>query len=74
MPPAPAHGCLIGAGDAKIFYQVDGSGSDVFVVVHGGPGAGMNDVPPDLEPFAGDYAIREAPVLTLSQPISPGAA
>jgi proline iminopeptidase len=50
--PAPAHGYVTGAGGARIFYQVAGSGHDTIVVVHGGPGAGINDIRPDLEPLA----------------------
>jgi proline iminopeptidase len=48
----PAQGYLIGAGGTQIFYQVAGSGGDTIVVVHGGPGAGINDSRPDLEPLA----------------------
>jgi proline iminopeptidase len=42
---------VTGAGGAKIFYEVVGSGEDTVVVVHGGPGAGINDSRPDLEPL-----------------------
>src|SRR5688500_10859571 len=49
---APAQGHLTGAGGAQIFYQVVGSGDDTVVVIHGGPGAGINDIRPDLEPLA----------------------
>jgi proline iminopeptidase len=55
-PPAPAQGYLAGAGGARIFYEVVGSGSDTIVVVHGGPGAGINDIRPDLEPL-GDRQV-----------------
>jgi proline iminopeptidase len=51
-PRAPAQGYLTGAGGAQIFYQVVGSGDDTVVVIHGGPGAGINDSRPDLEPLA----------------------
>src|SRR5215217_3610374 len=51
-PRVPAQGYVNGAGGAQIFYQVVGSGDDTVVVVHGGPGAGINDSRPDLEPLA----------------------
>ena len=51
-PRAPAQGYLTGAGGVQIFYQVVGSGDDTVVVVHGGPGAGINDSRPDLDPLA----------------------
>jgi proline iminopeptidase len=53
----PASGYLTGAGGAKIFYEVAGSGDDTAVVVHGGPGAGINDSRPDLEPLARDRVV-----------------
>jgi proline iminopeptidase len=55
-PPAPAGGYLTGAAGARIFYEVAGSGSDTIVVVHGGPGAGIKDIRPDLEPL-GDRQV-----------------
>jgi proline iminopeptidase len=36
---------------------VAGSGNDTVVVVHGGPGAGINDTRPDLEPLARDRVV-----------------
>lgn len=41
-----------GADGARIFYRVVGRGADTVVVVHGGPGAGMTSVYPDLLPLA----------------------
>jgi proline iminopeptidase len=48
---------VTGAGGAQIFYQLVGSGDDTVVVVHGGPGAGINDSRPDLEPLAKDRVV-----------------
>jgi proline iminopeptidase len=56
-PRVPAHGYVTGAGGAQIFYEVVGSGDDTLVVVHGGPGAGINDSRPDLEPLAKDRVV-----------------
>ena len=53
----PAHGYVTGAGGAQIYYEVAGSGDDTVVVVHGGPGAGINDSRPDLEPLAKSRAV-----------------
>jgi proline iminopeptidase len=54
---APAEGFLTGAAGAQIFYQVAGSGHDTVVVVHGGPGAGINDVRPDVEPLTKSHVV-----------------
>lgn len=35
----------------RLFYRTAGSGSDTVVVVHGGPGAGMDAVRPDFGPL-----------------------
>jgi proline iminopeptidase len=56
-PRVPAQGYLTGAGGAQIFYEVAGSGDDTVVVVHGGPGAGINDSRPDLEPLTSGYVV-----------------
>jgi len=45
-------GFLAGAEGARLHYRVVGEGPDTVVVVHGGPGAGMNSVRPDFEPLA----------------------
>jgi proline iminopeptidase len=54
---APAEGFLTGAAGAQIFYQVAGTGEDTVVVVHGGPGAGIDDVRPDLEPLTKSHVV-----------------
>jgi proline iminopeptidase len=54
---APGHGYLTGAGGAQIFYEVAGSGPDTVVVVHGGPGAGINDIRPDLGPLTTRHVV-----------------
>ena len=48
---------MTGAGAARIYYEVAGSGDDTVVVVHGRPGAGINDSRPDLEPLAQDRVV-----------------
>jgi proline iminopeptidase len=57
VPPAPGHGYLSAAGGAQIYYEVVGSGHDTIVVVHGGPGAGINDIRPDLKPLADGHVV-----------------
>ncbi len=60
---ALAFGCTGGSGfttspdGARIHYRVEGSGPDTIVVVHGGPGAGMNDVRPDLAPLTRNHTV-----------------
>ncbi len=52
-------GYLTGAADARIYYRVLGpvEGEDTVVVVHGGPGAGMNSVLPDVQPLAEEFVL-----------------
>lgn len=57
-PISQSHtGYLVGADDAKIYYRVIGEGRDSVVVIHGGPGAGMNSIMPSIEPLAKDYVL-----------------
>ncbi|HEX9938164.1 MAG TPA: alpha/beta hydrolase [Longimicrobium sp.] len=51
-PGTAREGYLPSADGARIFYRVEGSGADTIVVVHGGPGAGMEALRPDLAPLA----------------------
>jgi proline iminopeptidase len=50
-------GFLAGAEGARLHYRVIGDGPDTVVVVHGGPGAGMNSVRPDFEPLAEELTL-----------------
>ena len=40
-----------------MFYKVVGSGSDVLVVVHGGPGNSLTSIEPDLAPLAKNRTV-----------------
>lgn len=50
-------GYLVGAEDARLYYRVLGTGSDTVVVVHGGPGAGMNSILPVVAPLADRFVL-----------------
>ena len=55
--PHPDGGYLPGAEGAQIHYRVLGSAPDTIVAVHGGPGAGMNAILPELEPLARHHTV-----------------
>jgi proline iminopeptidase len=59
-PAAPAgrlgDGFLPGAGGVRLHYRVLGSGPPV-VVVHGGPGAGIGSLLPELRPLAERFTL-----------------
>jgi proline iminopeptidase len=42
---------------ARLYYRVMGTGADTIVVVHGGPGAGMSTVLPDLKHLTRNHLI-----------------
>lgn len=48
---------LAGAAGARLHYRVLGSGPDTVVVLHGGPGAGMNSVLPVFAPLAERFTL-----------------
>lgn len=50
--PQAVEGYFNGADGVRLFYRKLGSGKDVAVFVHGGPGAGMYDGGCDMEPLA----------------------
>ncbi|MEX0692384.1 MAG: alpha/beta fold hydrolase [Gemmatimonadales bacterium] len=50
-------GFLPGAGGTQLYYQVVGQGPDTVVVVHGGPGAGMHTILPNLRPLAEEFTL-----------------
>lgn len=53
----PREGYLIGAAGASIFYRVLGNAPDTIVAIHGGPGAGMNAILPELEPLSEKHTV-----------------
>lgn len=55
--PLLDQGFITGADSSKIYYKVMGSGQDSIVVIHGGPGAGMNSFMPSVKPLARDYIL-----------------
>ncbi len=50
-------GYLTGNDGTRLFYQVAGAGRDTVVVVHGGPGAGIQAIRPDLEPLTRNHLV-----------------
>ena len=50
-------GYLPGWSGVRIHYRVLGSGPDTIVAVHGGPGAGMHAILPELRPLAGTQTV-----------------
>lgn len=50
-------GFLPGADGAKLYYEVIGSGADTIVVIHGGPGAGIQSVFSSVKPLAEDFVL-----------------
>jgi proline iminopeptidase len=40
-----------------LYFRVVGAGSDTVVMVHGGPGAGINSILPAVEPLADDFVL-----------------
>src|SRR4051812_38108172 len=50
-PAEPAEGQIPGDG-AALFYRSVGSGPDVLVMIHGGPGMDMGYMVPDFAPLA----------------------
>lgn len=45
-------GYLVTPDNVRIFYKIEGRGSQTLVVVHGGPGNSLESVRPDFEPLA----------------------
>lgn len=53
----PQTGFVTGAAGGKIYYQVEGSGNDTLVIVHGGPGAGISSVRSSVLPLAEKHVL-----------------
>lgn len=56
-PGASASGTIPTADGVNLYYQLVGEGNDTLVVLHGGPGAGMNSVLPAVRPLARDRVL-----------------
>lgn len=56
-PVVADSGFLTGAAGARIHYRVLGRRPDTVVAIHGGPGAGMNSILPDLAPLAESFTV-----------------
>jgi proline iminopeptidase len=56
-PGAPAAEGRAPGDGAELFYRVVGSGSDVLVMIHGGPGMDMGYMVPDFGPLAEHHKL-----------------
>ena len=50
-------GYVTSEDDVDLYYRVTGTGPDTIVVVHGGPGAGMNSFLPSVKPLAEHFVL-----------------
>ena len=48
----PSEGYFVTPDNVKIFYKIEGRGSETLVAVHGGPGNSLESIRPDFEPLA----------------------
>lgn len=48
----PAEGYIVTPDKVKIFYKIEGSGTETLVMVHGGPGNSLESIRPDMLPLA----------------------
>lgn len=53
----PREGYITTKDGIRLFYKVVGSGKDVLVAVHGGPGNSLTSIEPDLEPLAKNRTV-----------------
>ena len=53
----PREGYVVSTDGVKIFYKVVGSGPEVLIAVHGGPGNTMHSILRDLEPLAASRTV-----------------
>lgn len=56
-PSASTSGTIRTADGVSLYYRLVGAGEDTLVVLHGGPGAGMNSVLPAVRPLARDRLL-----------------
>ncbi len=50
--PAPNEGFIASDDGTRLFYRIEGAGTQTLVVVHGGPANSMESIRPDLAPLA----------------------
>lgn len=55
--PNANEGYFTGADGVRLFYRKVGTGKNLLVLLHGGPGSNMNSVWPDLEPLAKKFIV-----------------
>lgn len=58
-PPTRAtnDGYVASTGGVRLYYRVMGGGPDTLIMIHGGPGAGMNAMIPDFKPLAAHHTL-----------------
>ncbi len=52
LAQSPREGYIRTSDGVRLFYKIVGSGPDVLIAVHGGPGNSLDSILPDLEPLA----------------------
>lgn len=57
LAQTPREGHIRTPDGVRLFYKVVGSGADVVVAVHGGPGNSLDSILPDLEPLAKNRTV-----------------
>jgi proline iminopeptidase len=50
-------GYVASTGGVRIYYRVVGNGPDTVILVHGGPGANMGSIFPDLQPLTAHHTL-----------------
>src|SRR5688572_30845329 len=50
--PAPNTGFITSDDGTRLFYRIEGEGTQTLVVVHGGPANSLESIRPDLAPLA----------------------
>jgi proline iminopeptidase len=53
----PREGFITAPDGVRLFYKMVGSGEEILVAVHGGPGNSLNSILPDLEPLAKNRTV-----------------
>ena len=54
----PTEGYFVTPDNVKIFYKIEGRGSETLVAVHGGPGNSLESIRADFEPLAKTAEFR----------------